>query len=321
MLKFWLELLNDLQIKPFALIIVRNPLEVAYSLQSANGLPLEQSMLLWLRHVLEAEYNSRDLSRSVVMFSGLQNDWKANLQRVALQTGLEWPCLSCTTEIEINKFLTKELHRARASDDELRSNPSISAWATSTYGLMGKLVDDPHNLGVLGALDDLRHSFEVACTTFGTVLSAQERLMESVKSDLTTRIVGLNSEIATLSDATNAKAAAQQVALDQDDGPHRDLEAQLDVVQANITRRLEIATRTLPLSGPRLERAHARVADLEIQLETRAGRNHLSGGDRGGGSRASGGDGQHQHCAAGGTAEREQRTSRCGPVSEALRLN
>ena len=93
LMKFWLELLGRMKIEPIVLFITRNPLEVAFSLKERDGIPLEQSMLLWLRHVLEAEYYSRRLPRGFLSFHNLLRDWKSCLLCASKQAGVIWPRL------------------------------------------------------------------------------------------------------------------------------------------------------------------------------------------------------------------------------------
>lgn len=59
-LPFWVEVLKEMEAIPRILIPVRSPLEVAHSLETRNGLPLTKGLLLWLRHVLDAEVQSRN---------------------------------------------------------------------------------------------------------------------------------------------------------------------------------------------------------------------------------------------------------------------
>ncbi len=54
---FTLSVLSELNISPVAILPVRNPLEVVYSLKRNRGFAPSKSLLLWLRHVLDAEYH------------------------------------------------------------------------------------------------------------------------------------------------------------------------------------------------------------------------------------------------------------------------
>src|SRR5271169_695327 len=52
---FWLEVLREMQKAPRIVIPIRSPLEVAQSLEKQQGVPLNEGLLLWLRHNLDAE--------------------------------------------------------------------------------------------------------------------------------------------------------------------------------------------------------------------------------------------------------------------------
>ena len=53
---FWLRSLKGERISTAAIITVPSPLEVAQSLMARDGLGQEHALLMWLRHVLDAEF-------------------------------------------------------------------------------------------------------------------------------------------------------------------------------------------------------------------------------------------------------------------------
>jgi hypothetical protein len=57
-----------------------NPLEAANALACRNGLPIQVSLLVWLRHALEAQYHSRLLPRVFLEYQMLVADWRATLE-------------------------------------------------------------------------------------------------------------------------------------------------------------------------------------------------------------------------------------------------
>src|SRR5438552_705120 len=62
---FWLDVLGEIGAQPRIVIPVRSPLDVAESLKLRNGFSSSKSLLLWLRHTLDAEAETRKLSRSI----------------------------------------------------------------------------------------------------------------------------------------------------------------------------------------------------------------------------------------------------------------
>jgi hypothetical protein len=115
-------ILDELNVRPVAILPVRNPLEVASSLRERDGLTQPKSLLLWLRHVLDAEYYSRAIQRYFLHYEDLLLDWRTCLGRAANGTGLVFPRWSNESESEIDQFLTAELRRQRASTEQFKAH-------------------------------------------------------------------------------------------------------------------------------------------------------------------------------------------------------
>lgn len=114
LLPAWLPALEAVAARPFAVIAVRNPLEVAASLATRDGMAKRDAMRLWLSHVVAAERDTRGLDRVVVHYDDLLRDWRGVVARVGLRVRGE---ASAATE----GFLAGALrHHGRGTDDLLR---------------------------------------------------------------------------------------------------------------------------------------------------------------------------------------------------------
>ncbi len=82
-------LLRDDGIEPRAVLMLRPAAEVAASLQRRDGTIPAYGSLLWLRHMLDAERDSRGLMRAVVGYEALLGDWRTVTARVAPLLGRE----------------------------------------------------------------------------------------------------------------------------------------------------------------------------------------------------------------------------------------
>jgi hypothetical protein len=74
LLPFWLEVFRELDIEPYFIIMVRDPLEVAGSLEKKGnfdnyGFSEEKSLLLWVKHNLDSELFSRGRPRIFIDFN------------------------------------------------------------------------------------------------------------------------------------------------------------------------------------------------------------------------------------------------------------
>ena len=68
--RFWYEVLGAFKATPLTLCITRNPLEVAASLHKRNGTEPVLAYLIWLRYVLDAEFDTRGASRCFISYDG-----------------------------------------------------------------------------------------------------------------------------------------------------------------------------------------------------------------------------------------------------------
>lgn len=105
LLPLWLPLLDALDVTPVFLIALREPREVARSLERREGLGEARSLLLWLRYTLDAERDTRGRRRAFVGFDDLLGDWRAALERAARDAGIAWPVPFEAAAAEIDRFL------------------------------------------------------------------------------------------------------------------------------------------------------------------------------------------------------------------------
>ena len=84
LLPAWLPALAAVGARPFAVIAVRNPLEVAASLAELNAMAQRDALRLWLAHVLAAERDTRAIDRVVVHYDDLLRDWRGVVSHAGL---------------------------------------------------------------------------------------------------------------------------------------------------------------------------------------------------------------------------------------------
>ncbi|MGG5809559.1 sulfotransferase family protein [Falsiroseomonas sp. CW058] len=117
-------------IAPKAVLAIRNPLEVAASLEARNGIGLDQAMRLWLGHVLEAERGSRGLPRAVVHYDMLLRDWAGAVAPALrlLPDGAARPDAAA-----IAAFLGPELRHHAVATDTLLRHPKVPGAVKLAY--------------------------------------------------------------------------------------------------------------------------------------------------------------------------------------------
>jgi hypothetical protein len=174
LMPFWAQVFDEAEWSVRALLPVRSPLEVCWSLKRRDGLSPSYGCLLWLRHVLEAEAETRGMPRAILNWPQLLSDPATALSRLSEQLDLSWPSRSESALAEIDAFVSADLRHEKASDDDLRVHPAVNDLARETYASMLELVEDPGNVRALRRLDGLRARFEAAGEIFGDAMCELE---------------------------------------------------------------------------------------------------------------------------------------------------
>jgi hypothetical protein len=164
-------ILAEMNYRPVAVLPVRNPLEVALSLQRRDNIALSTSVLLWLRHVLDAEFYSRHMPRCFLSYEDLLTDWRRQMERVAETTGISWPDRSGLSASRIDDFLSADLRHERFPFDAATDHPAVVPLARDTYDALTDIVSHGESKEMLDRLDRLRAEFDEACRTFAPALA------------------------------------------------------------------------------------------------------------------------------------------------------
>ncbi|TRC91954.1 sulfotransferase family protein [Mesorhizobium sp. WSM4310] len=184
---FMSSILDEMNVSPVALLPVRNPLEVAYSLRRRHNLALPASLLLWLRHVLEAEYHSRHMPRYILSYEGFLADWRKHMDRAAEKTGVAWPAQPDHSDVKIEQFLTTDLYHERSTLEDVRNHPDVTALVRETYQILTAIAAGDEDDGLLAQLDMMRTRFDEACETFSAAMATEELAVAQLHGELGAR--------------------------------------------------------------------------------------------------------------------------------------
>jgi hypothetical protein len=108
---FWLGVLEAAGVQPLILSPVRSPLAVAADLQERDGFSPGLGHLMWLRHVLDAEFASRGTRRFFTSYDQLTRGWARTTTAASASLGIAWPRLSDKAAVEIESFLSNDCRR------------------------------------------------------------------------------------------------------------------------------------------------------------------------------------------------------------------
>ena len=171
LLPLWLELLDELEIEPVVVVPVRNPLEVAASLQRRDRLPLAKSLLIYLRYTLDAELASRGRRRIFVRYDHLLVDWRSFARKLekAVGTGLLTPVPDGAAAID--RFLTLDLYHNRATHETLSSTPDVPATVVELFDRMSETAESGDETALREACDRIRAVLSDTSEMFRRALS------------------------------------------------------------------------------------------------------------------------------------------------------
>jgi hypothetical protein len=128
-LPFWQQLLPDMRY----IICLRNPVDVARSLEHRDGLSEEQSSHLWLTYVSSALRHSEGRTRMVTFYEDLMDDCDRELQRLVDFLDLPERARRENVKDAVREFIDEGLQHHRTSVMDCASSPMIDLRARVLY--------------------------------------------------------------------------------------------------------------------------------------------------------------------------------------------
>jgi hypothetical protein len=226
LLPFWIKALRNLDIAPKAVITLRHPAEVSLSLEARDHFGKNQSRLIWLRNMLDAEFSSRGIPRVFIRYSDLLRDWRSTIHRVASQLDIKWPRWSGSVEADIEAYLSPELRHYVSPEAAWSPSTDAAAWVADSYRSLNSVIDGDTGSEVLQRLDNIRKDFDRTSAIYAPVvhehrnqsIQREEALIErlaasSTENDrLKTALAKLNEDFQA-SEAAHEAMASQQNAI------------------------------------------------------------------------------------------------------------
>jgi hypothetical protein len=179
-------------------LALRDPTEVAASLAARNRLSPAYAGILWARHAIEAERDSRDLPRAVVAYAGLLADWRGAAARILALPGDWRPAEEAASPLQPGL----RHHRGQ---------PPEQVFGAPLAALLGAL---DQALGDLGVRDDAAARARVDAAA-APVLAAARRMATTLEAEfLFQRMTSPNPLIASpdpVADAERFAAVMQRL--------------------------------------------------------------------------------------------------------------
>jgi hypothetical protein len=151
LLPIWREVFEQMRVSPRYIVVVRNPAEIAESMNERGGYAYNQLLLSTLEHMLSAESNTRGDPRVVVSYRELLTDWRRQAERIAKALKITWPNRPEKIAEQAKDFLDPNLRHhtgkegGSAADAVAQhgADPPIAKWVFSTYEVLTAAASDP----------------------------------------------------------------------------------------------------------------------------------------------------------------------------------
>ncbi|HUE45364.1 MAG TPA: hypothetical protein VMO81_03840 [Aestuariivirgaceae bacterium] len=181
---FWLGVLKAAGVQPLILSPVRSPLAVAAALQERDGFSPGLGHLMWLRHVLDAEFASRDTKRFFTSYDQLTNGWARTTAAASSALGIAWPRLSDKAAGEIESYLSNDSRDDRQQVANGLDNPTLSDWLRSTSEILSRWAVEGESPQDHARLDDIRLAMNTAAPAFSRLLESERARTVRLETEL-----------------------------------------------------------------------------------------------------------------------------------------
>jgi len=128
LLPLWREVLAELGAAPRFVLVVRNPLEVARSLERRNGFSFTKGLLLYASEMLAAVEDTDGERRAFVSYDRLLADWRSVVDEVSTALDIGWPREPSLCAADVDGFLRPSERHHRGTVDDLAVEPSVPEW-------------------------------------------------------------------------------------------------------------------------------------------------------------------------------------------------
>jgi hypothetical protein len=171
LMPLWKRALAATGMAPRIVLPLRNPFEVAQSLKTRNGFPVEFGLALWLRYVLDAEHGSRGERRCFVRYQDLIHAPAETVDRLGSALVDGWSPMTAERAQSLAHFIDADLNHEAARSRGRRRKSGFGRWLDMAEAAHARLLADPANGEAEEQLDHLRAEFNAAASHFAVLIT------------------------------------------------------------------------------------------------------------------------------------------------------
>ncbi len=167
------------KIEPLVVIPYRNPLEVAGSLQARDKIALREGVMLWLRHLIEAERDSRGLKRSFTAYDDVLDDWRGAFAHISKDLGIDWPKPADEIAKQADKAIVRDARHNKWSDEDLAATAYTNGLALRAFDACKAFHADPNSAEAMAQMDQIAAQFdELVELTLPAIIGTRRKLTD-----------------------------------------------------------------------------------------------------------------------------------------------
>ena len=179
LLPFWRAALDRVGAQVKVVHTHRGPWDVAASLARWADYETDFGLVLWTRHVLDAEADSRDLARSFTCFQALMDNWRAVARQIGRDLNLVWPQGADRVAPAIEGFLSADLQHFKSTTTEGPNGQALPPMVSALQAMLDDWVHGNDPAQDRDRLDALRASLDESGPLFdGLALRTVHRARE-----------------------------------------------------------------------------------------------------------------------------------------------
>lgn len=266
---FWRDVFAAAGIEPKIVLTVRHPQEVAASLERRKdkGIPALVGLLLWLRYMLDAEADTRGMTRAVASYDMLLQDPVGLAETLQARLGLFWPSLSESQADVIRGFMDPSLrHHNAAAEAGLAAKPDFREWLEAVYEIFLRWSRDGEDAADYPTLDAVRLQLDDLATPLHRLVSTVTAQAGNL-AHKTAEVDALKKEKAVLQGKVDETLTARDEALSVRDA----LRGEKDRLAQELSQR-DAALQDLQAEVERRRRALRTAERSVVQLREKAAR-------------------------------------------------
>lgn len=220
-------------------IIFRNPLEVATSLEKRNDIHAVDAIHLWLRYILDAEEATRKMERSFVHYDSFLDNWPLVMGKIQEHFGLDWPVSVEDAKPQIDAHINRGLKHNEYSSADTIHDVRTEGWAAEVFGALEVLQNNPKAEHPLKRLKQIKTDLDRA----NLALSSFSMFSEKRRAVLEGRL-----------EQSRIKQTELQAKIDDQDNHIKDLTLTLDATTTSNEEKISEKSQELSALRTELDR-------------------------------------------------------------------